>query len=123
RGNRIGAAGAALAPAIVLLATECAGANLAIVLVTIAAGAVVSVPAARRVAITDMPQLVAIFNGIGGGAAALIGLIELTQHEVLGVQGGAMAGAGIATGIAIGSLTPGGPPVTFLEPPVAVTGA
>lgn len=115
RGNLIGAAGAALALAVVLLSTEFAGANLAIVLVTIAVGAVVSVPVARRVAITDMPQLVAIFNGIGGGAAALIGLIELTQHEVLGVQGDAMAGTAIATGIAIGSLTLVGSLVTFLK--------
>ena len=35
------------------------------------------VPAARRVQMTQMPQLVALFNGVGGGAAALVALLEL----------------------------------------------
>ena len=37
------------------------------------------VPAARRVQMTAMPQLVALFNGVGGGAAALVALLELDR--------------------------------------------
>ncbi len=38
-------------------------------------GAVIAVPAARMVKMTAMPQMVAIFNGVGGGAAALISIV------------------------------------------------
>jgi len=39
-------------------------------------GTIVAVPAARFVQMTAMPQLVAIFNGVGGGAAALVSITE-----------------------------------------------
>ncbi|HEY4315382.1 MAG TPA: NAD(P)(+) transhydrogenase (Re/Si-specific) subunit beta [Actinomycetes bacterium] len=48
------------------------------ILLAIAVGAAVGVPAARRVAMTQMPQLVALFNGVGGAAAALVAGLELT---------------------------------------------
>ena len=38
-------------------------------------GAAIAVPAARLVKMTAMPQMVAIFNGVGGGAAALISIV------------------------------------------------
>ena len=41
-----------------------------------AIGAVVGVVGARRVKMTAMPQMVALFNGVGGGAVALIALAE-----------------------------------------------
>jgi len=34
---------------------------------------------ARKVKMTDMPQMVAIFNGVGGGAVALVALVEFHQ--------------------------------------------
>ena len=49
--------------------------NLVLTLVAMAIGAAVAVPAARRVKMTAMPQMVAIFNGVGGGAAALISIV------------------------------------------------
>ncbi len=42
-------------------------------------GLLVAVPAARFVRMTAMPQLVAIFNGVGGGAAALVSITEFTH--------------------------------------------
>ena len=33
-------------------------------------------PAARKVQMTQMPQLAALFNGVGGGAAALVAIVE-----------------------------------------------
>src|SRR5438034_4151662 len=39
-------------------------------------GAVIGVVGARTVKMTAMPQMVALFNGVGGGAAALISLVE-----------------------------------------------
>ena len=44
--------------------------NLVLIILAVAIGAVIAVPAARLVKMTAMPQMVAIFNGVGGGAAA-----------------------------------------------------
>ena len=49
--------------------------NLVLTLVAMVIGAAVAVPAARKVKMTAMPQMVAIFNGVGGGAAALISIV------------------------------------------------
>jgi NAD(P) transhydrogenase subunit beta len=35
----------------------------------------------KKVAITDMPQMVALFNGMGGGSAAAIGAVELVRYS------------------------------------------
>jgi NAD(P) transhydrogenase subunit beta len=48
--------------------------------VGIATGTVVGVASARRVRMTAMPQMVALFNGVGGGAAALIAAAEFHAH-------------------------------------------
>ncbi len=75
RGNLIGAAGALIAMITVFLSTDLD--NLAWILGAIAVGTVVAAPVSRRVKMTQMPQLVALFNGVGGGAAALVALLEL----------------------------------------------
>jgi NAD(P) transhydrogenase subunit beta len=49
--------------------------NLVLTLVAMVIGAAIAVPAARLVKMTAMPQMVAIFNGVGGGAAALISIV------------------------------------------------
>jgi len=76
RGNLIGAAGAVLACVVVFLAEDLD--HIGWILLAIAVGVAVGVPAARRVAMTQMPQLVALFNGVGGAAAALVAGLELT---------------------------------------------
>jgi len=73
-GNRIGAVGMAIAVA-VTLALEEVHLNWRIV-VGAAIGATFGAVAARRVRMTAMPQMVALFNGVGGGAAALVSLAE-----------------------------------------------
>jgi H+-translocating NAD(P) transhydrogenase subunit beta len=75
RGNLIGAAGAALATVIVFTATPLD--NVVPILVALTIGAAVGAVGAYRVQMTQMPQLVALFNGVGGGAAAIVALIEL----------------------------------------------
>ena len=76
RGNLIGAAGAALACVVVLLAEDLD--HIGLILLAVGVGSALGVPAARRVAMTQMPQLVALFNGVGGAAAALVAALELT---------------------------------------------
>ncbi|MCB5282090.1 MULTISPECIES: NAD(P)(+) transhydrogenase (Re/Si-specific) subunit beta [unclassified Arthrobacter] len=75
RGNTIGAAGAFVAVATVFLSAKLA--NIPLILAAIAVGSAIAVPVARRVQMTHMPQLVALFNGVGGGAAALVAVLEL----------------------------------------------
>jgi NAD(P) transhydrogenase subunit beta len=74
RGNRIAAVGMAIAVVATLL-TPGMG-NWALIAVGAAIGAVIGIPAARQVRMTAMPQMVALFNGVGGGAVALIAWVE-----------------------------------------------
>jgi NAD(P) transhydrogenase subunit beta len=78
RGNLIGASGALLAVVTVFLSTRLE--NIPWIIGAIAVGTAVAAPVARRVKMTQMPQLVALFNGVGGGAAALVALLELGHN-------------------------------------------
>ncbi len=51
--------------------------NLILVLAAIAIGGIVAWVSGKRVAMTDMPQMIALYNGMGGGAAAAIAAVEL----------------------------------------------
>jgi len=76
-GNLLAAAAAALAVGFTFAYPEVRAhtLNLVLTLVAMVIGAVIAVPAARLVKMTAMPQMVAIFNGVGGGAAALISIV------------------------------------------------
>ena len=75
RGNLLGAAGATIAIVMVFFHLEEIN-NLGWILGALGFGLAVGVPAARKVEMTNMPQLVALFNGVGGGAAALVAIVE-----------------------------------------------
>ncbi|AXJ10660.1 NAD(P)(+) transhydrogenase (Re/Si-specific) subunit beta [Arthrobacter sp. PM3] len=77
RGNTIGAAGALVAVVTVFFSARLE--NIPLIVAAIAVGCAVAVPVARRVQMTQMPQLVALFNGVGGGAAALVAALELSH--------------------------------------------
>lgn len=77
RGNLIGAGGALLAVVTVFLSVRLE--NIPAILIAIVVGSAVAAPIARRVQMTQMPQLVALFNGVGGGAAALVAVLELSH--------------------------------------------
>ncbi|CAA9516340.1 MAG: NAD(P) transhydrogenase subunit beta [uncultured Solirubrobacteraceae bacterium] len=79
RGNRIAAVGMALAVVATLLVDDLN--NALIVLLGVIIGTVVGVPAARQVKMTQMPQMVALFNGVGGGAVALIAWVEFRSSD------------------------------------------
>lgn len=80
--------------------------NYVLMLVAIAIGGGVAWYTGKRVAMTDMPQMIALYNGMGGGAAAAIAGVELLKHEPMsaGVQLLAVAGALIGTVAFSGSL-------------------
>ena len=75
----IGAFGAVLACALPFFYADLD--HVPLILAAIAVGTAGGVYGARTVQMTQMPQMVALFNGVGGGAAALVALLEL--HEVV----------------------------------------
>ena len=111
RGNLIGAVGALLACVIVFLVSDIH--HLLPILAAIAAGTAIGVLGAYRVRMTQMPQLVALFNGVGGGAAAIVAFIELTELR----PGTTPVFDLIATAftILVGSVSFAGSVVTFLK--------
>jgi NAD(P) transhydrogenase subunit beta len=74
RGNWIAAVGMVIA-IIATLLTPGLG-NWPLIILGVLLGAVIGVPSARQVKMTAMPQMVALFNGVGGGAVALIAWVE-----------------------------------------------
>jgi NAD(P) transhydrogenase subunit beta len=136
RGNLVGAAGAGIALVATFLSTDLK--NVGWIVLAIAVGTALAVPAARRVQMTQMPQLVALFNGVGGGAAAVVALLELSVisadprlDAVGGLPGEARSNlAAIAFTVLVGSVSFAGSVVTFLKlqelmttRPVVVPGA
>ncbi len=74
RGNLIAAVGMAIAVVATLLIPGIS--NWVLIALGLAVGTAVGIPAARKVRMTAMPQMVALFNGVGGGAVALIAWVE-----------------------------------------------
>ena len=112
RGNLISAAGMVMACVmafIVLFVEEIGngfahGVAVALLIVGIAIGAIIGVWSARKVKMTDMPQLVSVFNTVGGGAAALVALNDILNAESADGPGiVVLITAGL--GIMIGSVT------------------
>ncbi len=106
-GNLVGAAGMLLAIGVTFAQPDLH--HLALILVAMAIGVAVAVPAARLVKMTAMPQMVAIFNGVGGGAAALVSITEfiglhtssVATYKVLEVLFGVLIGSVSFAGSAI----------------------
>jgi NAD(P) transhydrogenase subunit beta len=82
RGNQIAAAGMAIAVIATLLRKgEFHGSSTVwLIIVGVLIGTAIGIPAARNVRMTAMPQMVAMFNGVGGGAVALIAWVEYRHH-------------------------------------------
>ena len=104
RGNQIGAAGMLVAIAVTWVKSGHTS-WWALVLGMILGGGFGAV-AARRVKMTAMPQMVALFNGVGGGAAALIALAELHTISTHGwtVLGGGRPTVDLSVAIALSGL-------------------
>ena len=82
KGNVLGAVGMGIA-VIATLLIESVG-DYGLILLGVAIGTAVGVPAARSVKMTAMPQMVALFNGVGGGAVALISFVEYRESLAAG---------------------------------------
>ncbi len=113
KGNLISAAGMVMAVVmafIVLFVTEIGNGfehlvAVVLLIVGILIGTIVGVWSAKKVKMTDMPQLVSVFNTVGGGAAALVGA------------------AGVALGNMVGDLTTGKKKYAAVEEEILVLNA
>ncbi len=82
RGNWIAAAGMGLAVVATLITVrDTAAINWILIATGLAIGVVLGVPPAKKTKMTAMPQLVALFNGVGGGTVALIAWAEFIETD------------------------------------------
>ena len=112
RGNLLGALGAGIATILVFFRSENEGRNLLWIIGAIALGVVIGVPAARKVQMTAMPQLVALFNGVGGGAAALVAIVEYMK---LGENASLAVVIATVFTVIVGCVSSSGSIITFLK--------
>jgi H+-translocating NAD(P) transhydrogenase subunit beta len=86
RGNKIAAVGMGIAIVATLLTPHVLSGSSTpwLIALGLVIGTAVGVPAARNVRMTAMPQMVALFNGVGGGAVAIIAWIEYRHHFATG---------------------------------------
>jgi H+-translocating NAD(P) transhydrogenase subunit beta len=112
-GNQIGAAGMLLAIAVTFAQSEVV--EYWLIAAGMAVGGALGVVGARRVKMTAMPQMVALFNGVGGGAAALVSLAEF--HNRTPAEGRLSTDVAIAIGLSalIGSVSFAGSLVAFAK--------
>src|SRR5919107_491765 len=85
RGNLIGAAGALIACVTVVVSSDLD--HLLAIVAAALVGAAIGTIGAYRVQMTQMPQMVALFNGVGGGAAAIVALLEISELAASGISG------------------------------------
>ena len=64
--------------------------NYGLMTVAIAIGGIAAWVTGRRVAMTNMPQMIALYNGMGGGAAAAIAAVELYRAAYANAAGEAV---------------------------------
>jgi NAD(P) transhydrogenase subunit beta len=117
-GNFIGAGGMLIAVAMTFATPHLS--RFALIAGAMAIGTVVGFPAARMVKMTAIPQMVAAFNGVGGGAAALIALSEFLKappHQLAVYQV-----VEVLFGIIVGSVSFAGSVIAFAKLQELMTG-
>jgi NAD(P) transhydrogenase subunit beta len=85
--------------------------NFALIIIAIMVGALPAWWYAKHVAMADMPQMIALYNGMGGGAAATIAAVELIKGVPLGVTVQTLA----ILGAIIGSISFSGSIIAFAK--------
>jgi NAD(P) transhydrogenase subunit beta len=93
--------------------------------VGVVVGSVIGAVAAQRVQMTAMPQMVAAFNGVGGGAAALVAVSEFYRVEALGQgQETLVSALAVLLSVVIGTVSFAGSIIAFIKlQELALTGS
>ncbi|WP_433289786.1 NAD(P)(+) transhydrogenase (Re/Si-specific) subunit beta [Pseudonocardia sp. CA-142604] len=109
RGNWIAAVGMTIAVVATLLEVRH---NWVLIIIGLVVGAALGIPSARQVKMTAMPQMVALFNGVGGGAVALIAWSEFRTSDGFLSEPGYVVVASLFAAI-IGSISFWGSLIAF----------
>ncbi len=118
RGNRFAMLGMLIALVFILVRTQ--GIGWTAVLIGVAIGAIVGIVAALKVKMTAMPQMVALYNGAGGGAAALISTVE--HYVAHGAAMNDVIAVSLVLSAIIGAVSFAGSIIAFLKLQEVMTG-
>jgi NAD(P) transhydrogenase subunit beta len=110
-GNQIAAVGMAVAVVATLLLPGLN--NMSLILGALIGGTILGAIGARRVKMTDMPQLVALLNGLGGGAAALVSAAEFLHAVQAGEVMRGVPAVSTMFGTVIGAVSFSGSVLAF----------
>jgi NAD(P) transhydrogenase subunit beta len=94
--------------------------HVGLILLAMLIGVLIAVPVARFVKMTAMPQLVAIFNGVGGGAACLVSITEFVHIKAS--HPATYVILEVLLGVLIGSVSFSGSAIAFAKLQELMTG-
>ncbi len=94
--------------------------HVGLILLAMAIGVLIAVPVARYVKMTAMPQLVAIFNGVGGGAASLVSITEFIH--IKSTHPATYVILEVLLGVLIGTVSFSGSAIAFAKLQELMTG-
>ena len=87
--------------------------NQVLIIAALMSATILAWVSGKKVAMTDMPQMVALYNGMGGGSAAFIGAMELFKSTHTGVPMSGIAGTLALIGVFIGGISLSGSLIAF----------
>jgi NAD(P) transhydrogenase subunit beta len=93
-----------------------------VIIAGLVVGSAIGLVMARRVKMTSMPQMVALLNGLGGGASLGVGAAELVRAELAGARLAASTEVSIQLSTLIGAVTVTGSAVAFAKLQELMTG-
>jgi NAD(P) transhydrogenase subunit beta len=121
RGNVMASVGMAIAIVVTLLMNEVI--SYTTIIAGMVVGSAIGAVLATRIQMTAMPQMVALLNGFGGAASALVASAELYTNVDLGVPPEGVVPLAIALGVLIGGITFTGSLIAFGKLQEIVTGS
>ncbi len=113
RGNMLAAVGMLIAVVATLLVQEVV--DYTVILAGLVVGSAIGLPLALRIQMTAMPQMVALLNGFGGAASALVASAELLSYVRRGESPEGIVPVAIVLGVLIGGITFTGSLIAFAK--------
>ncbi len=113
RGNMLAAVGMLIAVVATLLVQEVV--DYTVILAGLVVGSAIGLPLALRIQMTAMPQMVALLNGFGGAASALVASAELLSYVRRGESPEGIVPVAIVLGVLIGGMTFTGSLIAFAK--------